>query len=190
VRDLVEIFEQLRQRDPFEFATLENAVALVAFVAQIAARLNVAGRFAQKRNREALAHRFIVDAKGGGIQDFDAVSGIVCVEDRDREIIAVYDFDRSDHKRILGGKEFMTALIARGDLVKHTMTHEAAQNLAQGRNRGERFRAVSARVDDLQAVGFRPLEKDSTLPAPAVGCRKVGRATLAERQEEPFAFAC
>jgi hypothetical protein len=180
VRDLFEILEELGQRDLFEFATFDDAVALVAFVAQVTSRFHVARRFAQKRNCKALAHRFVIDAQRRWIQDFDAVGGIVRIEDRNREIIAIHDLDRTDDERIFRRKEFMAALVPRGNLVKYTMMHESAQNLPQGGDRGKCFRAVSARVDDLQAVGFRSLQK--------LG-RKVGGEALHESLEEPFAFA-
>ncbi|MBD5655417.1 MAG: hypothetical protein IAI50_09575 [Candidatus Eremiobacteraeota bacterium] len=180
VRDLLEIFEKLRQRDLLELALRVQAIAFVAFVAEVAARLDVAGRFAQKRNGEALAHRFVVDPERRRVQDFDTVRGIVGVEDRDGQVVAIDDLDRPDDERIFRREELMTAFVPRGNFVENPMMHEAAQDLAQCRDRGQRFGAVSARVDDLQALAARPCGSRF---------RRLGREALYERREEPFAIA-
>ena len=102
---------------------------------------------------------------------------IVSVEDRDRQVVAIDDLDRAHDEGVLRRKEFMTALISRGDLVKNTMTHESPQNLSQGCDGSERFGAVPARVDDLQAL-VASLSYDV----------RVGGGSLDGSEEESFAI--
>ena len=105
--------------------------------------------------------------------------GIVRVEERNGQIVTVDDFDRSDDERVLRGEEFMTALIARGDFVEHTMADEAAQDLPQRGDRGERFGPVAARVDDLQALAASPYGDHPS---------KGGPGGLYAYRKEPFAL--
>ena len=121
-----------------------TAVALVALIAHVTTRFDVSRRLAQKRDGEPFAHRFVVNAKGRRVQDLDAVRGIVGVENRNGEVVAIDDVDRSDNERILGREELMTTLVPRGNLVKDAMPNETAQDLAQRRDRGERFRPITA----------------------------------------------
>ena len=147
--DIFQIFEQLRQRDLLEFAAHLHRVAVFALVAQIAARLD-AGALAQKGNGEAFAERVVVDAHRRGVENFDRVRVVVRVEDRDREVIAVCDFDRTHDERILRRKELMTALVPRTHLVKNAVGYEAVEDLAEGGNRRQRLRAIAAGINDLQ----------------------------------------
>ncbi len=110
--------------------------------------------------------------------------GIMRVEDRDRQIIAIDDFDGSDDERILGGKELVTALVTRRNLIENAMMDETAQDLPKGGDRGERFGPITARVDDLQAGVAGPSNKVGFRITSVV----VGRAKLYEEKKEPFAF--
>lgn len=110
---------------------------------------------------------------------------IVGVEDRDREIVAVDDVDRAHDEGILRRKEFMTAPIPRGHLIKNPMTDEPAQDLAKRRYRGECFDSVPARVDDLQALVASPLHGNQ-LPS----ALRLGGEELHALQEVSCAFPC
>ncbi len=111
---------------------------------------------------------------------------IMCVEDRDRQIVAIDDLDRAHDERVFRRKELMTALIPRGNLVKNTMPHELRQNLSQGCDRSERLGAIPARVDDLQALAASPSFQISNR-APRTNLR-VGGGSFNGMQEESFAF--
>jgi len=113
------------------------------------------------------------------------MGGIVRVEDRNRQIVTIDDFDRAHDEGVLRRKEFMTALVTRGNLVEYTMTDEAAQDFAKRRNRSQRFGPVPARVDDLQALVASPL---FGVRPPALSL--LGRAAFRTVQEDSFAFPC
>ncbi len=103
--------------------------------------------------------------------------GIMGIEDRNRQVVAIDDLDRTDHERVFGGKEFMTALVSRRNLIENAMVDETAQDLPQSGDRGQRLCPVSSRVDDLQAGVSGPSIKVVS-----------GRASLHGRRKEPFAF--
>ena len=107
--------------------------------------------------------------------------GIVRVEDRDREIVAIGDFNRADDEDVLRAEKLVPTLVPAGDFVKYAMPDEAMENFSQRRNRGKRLRAVTARVDDLQAIArFRVFSARGL---------QVGPFNLPGHTEEPFAFA-
>jgi hypothetical protein len=81
------------ERDLLERAALLDPVAFVAFVAQVATRLDAARTFAQERNGEPFAERIVVDPHRGRVEDLDRVRRIVSVEDCDGEVVAVHDLD-------------------------------------------------------------------------------------------------
>ena len=56
--DLLEVFEELRQRDLFERGSFVDRTAVLALVADIAARLDAVGVAADEGNREAAAGQF------------------------------------------------------------------------------------------------------------------------------------
>src|SRR5581483_125083 len=183
VRDVVEVFEQLRERDLLQLAALLDAVALFAFVAQVAARLDAARAFAQERDREAPSQRVVVDAHRRGIENLDRVRRIVRIEDRDGEIVAVDDLDLADDERVLARKELMPALVARADFVEDAVRDEPVENLAKRRDRGERLRPVPARVNDLQ-VESRPSSR-SPARAETPRRRRPGQDALHETGKKP-----
>ncbi len=152
VPDLVDVLEELRQRNLLERPTQPEVTGFLTLVAQITARLDVAGRTAQKRDSKPLAGRLVVDAHRGRIQDFDRVCGTLRIEDRDRKVVSACDLDGAHDERVLRREELVTALVPRRDLVENAMANEPAQYFAEGRDRGQGLGSISARIDDLQAT--------------------------------------
>ena len=108
--------------------------------------------------------------------------GIVRVEDRDRQVVAIDDFDRSDDEGVLRGEELVPAPVPRRNFVENAVSDESAENLPKGRNRGQRFRAIAARVDDFQGVDACPSSK-------LIRARRGGGfVALDDRGKKPFAL--
>ena len=61
----------------------------------------------------------------------------------------VRDLDQSDHEDVLRRKELVTAFAAARDFVEDAMRNEPVEDLPQRRQRGQRFGAVAACVNDL-----------------------------------------
>src|SRR5579883_85945 len=97
---------------------------------------------------------------------------IVGIEDRDREVIAIHDFDRTDDEDVLSGKKLVSAFVAARDFVEDTMRDKPVQDFAKSREGGQRLSAVASRVDDLHGTA-QPCT--SLEEGPAAG-RRPGRA--------------
>src|SRR5580700_2251787 len=78
-------------------------------------------------------------------------------------MLVVCDFDRTDDEDVLGGKEFMTALAPTRDFVEDSVGDEAVEDLAEGRQRGERFSTIAPRVDNLHG-GLACLHRRRRIP--------------------------
>ena len=76
--------------------------------------------------------------------------GIIRIEDRDGEIIAVDDLDRTDDKRVFGREKLVPTLVARTHLIKNAVRDEPVEDLAERGDRGQGLRAVPAGINDLQ----------------------------------------
>lgn len=84
---------------------------------------------------------------------------IICIEDRNGEIVTIDDFNRPDNERVFRRKKLVPAFIARAHFVKDAVRDEPVKNFTEGGDRRQCFRPVSAGIDDLQRDGDRSFRR-------------------------------
>ena len=80
---------------------------------------------------------------------------VVRIEDENLEVFEVRDFDESHDENVLRRKELVTALAAARNFVEDAVRNEPVQDLSESCQRGQRFGAVAACVDDLHGRALR-----------------------------------
>src|SRR5450755_1419787 len=106
LRDLLEIIEELRERDLLERGSLGRPVVF-AFVADVVAHVEIGRFFRVERHGEAFARVVVVDAHRVRIDDLDRMGWVHRVEKRDHELRLAGHIHVAHGKRMLHRVQFV-----------------------------------------------------------------------------------